>query len=214
MKYFATAPSPFIDLPDLGAAFRLREALSQIGSQCADGEEAVEMFEEEQELLVGGRQQVHELSKHARRAQMHARSLVFAVDSFVKMVEAMAADQAAPAAALTTALDGFTAAVPGAKDLRDSLHHIEDRARGLDRRGRTIVPAGAAPAGFAATAGSPPMYVGTNISDNRVFCTAGDGQTVELEVSEATVSLMAQCLQQVVDALAWKSSGTPWRIPS
>jgi hypothetical protein len=33
-------------------------------------------------------------------------------------------------------------------------------------------------------------------------------------VSEATVSLMAQCLQQVVDALAWKSSGTPWRIPS
>ncbi len=214
MRHFATAPSPFIDMADQGAAFRLRSAILMLGNQCADAEESVEMFDEEQQLLRSEPKDMPSVFKRARRGQMHARSLVFAVDNFIKMIEAMIKDQAAPAAALRTTLDSFIAAVPGATALRNSLHHIEDRARRIGSGGRTIAQTGGAPAGFSVPPGTQVMFIGSNISNDVIFCTAGNGQTVELEVSDNTVRLMAQTLQEVVDAFKWKSPSTPLRIPS
>lgn len=243
MKYFAAAPSPFIDMPNTDAAHRLFMSILQLGAQCADAEEAVEMFEESRQLerrqtaaqrerrraqaqapsgehAVELFEEMRQLArgdapdplKQTRRAQMHARSLVFAVDNFVKMLGSMASDVSAPGAVLRTVIEDFVALVPGAKALRDSLHHIEDRARGLNKKGKPIVTTDVS-YGPVRTSGPSIYFVGSNLVNNRIMCTADNGDLVDLEVSEVTVQTMVETLQKVINAFTWKPSPSPMQIP-
>src|ERR1041384_6891133 len=108
MKYFAVAPGFRVALPNNADAQQVYQAISLLGHQCADAEEAVEMFEEDRAVMLGQRHtdtsakygRADAIAKYSRRIHAHARTFVFAVDNFIKMIERLIEDSGAQATAL------------------------------------------------------------------------------------------------------------------
>lgn len=91
---------------------------------------------------------------------------------------------------------------PNLKGVRDSEQHREDRGRGLDRKGKplNLKPINnnmiSAPGGGILASG--------NLNGNRYGNTMEDGSYVEVEVSPASLRQAQECIQGIIDELAWR----------
>jgi hypothetical protein len=148
-----------------------------------------------------------EFDRASREQRMHARSFVFAVDNFIREL-AQLGQESAVAGAVTTALTQFNSDVPGVVDVRDSLHHQDERARGL-QRGKPIATQPISMPGIEVEPGAQAMFVGTNIIGNTVANTSSDGRLVQMEMSETTIEHMVKALQTVIDSIPWHSHPAP-----
>lgn len=208
-RFFAEAPSPFLGGPD---ASRMGRMLDMIASQCGDAELALELFTDAQHVVWAPRPPgrpppgVEEGRRRAGRLQrIYARSFVFSVDNFMSMAGVLAKDPAAPSV-VQSILESFDAAVPGVRDVRNSLHHVEDRVRGLKTGEKSIdikpvqTDTISDPQGVA-------MLVDANIEGTSVIATCADGEVKRVEISEATVKHMIDAPQKVIDGFEWIDVG-------
>jgi hypothetical protein len=92
---------------------------------------------------------------------------------------------------------GFTQAIPGLKDLRDSIIHAEDRLRELNRRGKPIVPQEVP--GMTQGGG---VFVFGMLHGRSLGWSLGDGSYAECEISEKNVAVAIQATRDVMIALA------------
>jgi hypothetical protein len=128
---------------------------------------------------------------------MHARSFVLSLRMVSVYLQALAEEAAAELPELNTIAQGFTQALPGLKDLRDSIIHAEDRLRGLNRRGKPIVPEEVP--GMAQGGG---VFVFGLLRGRSLGWTLGDGSSAECEVSEKNLAIAVQATRDVMIALA------------
>ena len=68
---------------------------------------------------------------------IHAKAFIYALDGVGKIMKVLAARGDAPAAA-DSAVQGFYDHFPTLVAVRDSTQHMEDRGRGLDRKGNPL----------------------------------------------------------------------------
>lgn len=131
---------------------------------------------------------------------IHAHTVVFALDNIGKTLEVLARIDGLPSG-VATAQDGYRTDLPDLVKVRDSAHHTEDRARGLDRKGRPLV---LQPVDNGVVS-APNGFVGlSNLFNNRLGYTASDGHYCEVEVSAQSVAAGQTAIQRVLDAFSWR----------
>ena len=127
--------------------------------------------------------------EYARRLPfLYAHLFVYALDSFGKILYVLSKEDGTPQA-IRVEYEGFVSALPHLKALRDSAHHIEARARALDRRGQPI---------------RVRALELSNLWGDKLAYTAEDGQLAEVPINETSARVASSALQRVIDAFDWE----------
>jgi hypothetical protein len=131
---------------------------------------------------------------------MYARAVVVALDRFAKTLAVFDKDIGRDAVA--AARKRLDEGVPGLRDTRNNIAHIEDRARGLKVGEKPIDLKPASTSMVQASGGGVLVVEGL---DGDTFCgTGASGQLVGVEVSRANLCLARDSLQDVLNAFSWK----------
>jgi hypothetical protein len=208
-ELYATAPGTFIAL-ESSVGWHLRSSIEIMANYFSDAHLAQILFEEAAARQRSAHAEFGQVYRRARReAFMYAREFVFACDYFVKEFKKMTEQKDAPSG-IAEELENSKTRIPEIVNLRNSLHHPEDRRRGEKRGGKkiTIQPINKYP--FKSEVG---FMIISSIIGSRIMGTAADGRLVEVDVSVATLHEMAQTLQHVIDALPWYTFHGPHRYP-
>lgn len=112
--------------------------------------------------------------------------------------------------AAAEAHDDLLAALPDLTKVRDTAHHHEDRARGLDRRGKPLDLKPIESGGIHAPGGA---IVLNNLNGTRYGCTVDDGRFVEVDVTAGSLWAVRNAIQKVLDSVPWHDSDHPRRSP-
>jgi hypothetical protein len=131
---------------------------------------------------------------------IHAHTVVYALDGIGKALDQLAGISGLPAG-VTAARDGYRAALPELVAVRDSAHHTENRAQGLDRRGQPLVLQPISNQMIEAPNGA---LVLSSLNGNKLAYTASDGYYKEAEISPKSVKAAQDAIQQTIDAFSWK----------
>lgn len=139
---------------------------------------------------------------HLRRAIfLYAQAFLFALDGVGNALKALGSAPWVPAAVMT-AHDDFYRLLPTLTGVRDTSHHLEDRARGRDRRGKALALKPVmnnmvnAPGGGVLIIGS--------LNGNRYGSTMEDGSYGEVEVSAQSLGVAQAAIQTSIDAFHWR----------
>lgn len=131
---------------------------------------------------------------------IYAKSFVFALDSIEKLLTTLSKSPVPTSAAV--AVERFTTTVPGVKHVRDTVHHTEDRVRGLDRHGRPIDLKPIENNFIKAPGG---VLVLNSLNGTRYGCTVEDGRYIEVDVTPATLLAARDAIQEVLNSVAWRN---------
>jgi hypothetical protein len=132
---------------------------------------------------------------------LYAKSFLYSMDSVGKTLTALAEIDGLPPAIIEQR-DAFYSALPTLTGVRDTSHHLEDRARGLDRRGQPLTLKPVVNPMISAPGGG--VLILNSLNNNRFGSTMNDGEFGEVEVSPATVAFAQAAIQGTLDALRWK----------
>lgn len=210
-KLFATSPCPFPGFPK-DDAFRVMTGMHALGSYVADARVAYDLFAQATSECAAAHKTMFERMGDwplAYRYQylcrvrgIHARAFVFALDGFARELEIISKDCTIGTIAAKQH-QALVAALPTVLDVRNSLHHEEDRRRGLRTGGKSIDPQPVNTGGIVVETGAKAMLIGTNIQGSKVGCTAANGHYLEVDVSVATIEIVVGALQALIDGIPW-----------
>lgn len=119
---------------------------------------------------------------------IYATSFIVSLNAISKLLEALK-KYLRPPNTVITFISEYESAFGHLKHIRDSMAHIEDRGRGVDKYQRRI------PTNF--------LILGAFI-ERRFGFTASDGKFYEIELSESTLSSAQQILQKIINAYGWE----------
>jgi len=208
-ELYATAPGLFVVLDTLVGS-RFGRSIDSMGNYFSDARLAQVLFEEADARFRSANDAFSQAFRRARREVfMYAREFVFALDSFVKELERMTGEEDAPSD-IGKEAENFKTRVPEVVNLRDSLHHQEDRLRG-EKKGKKIKIQPINKFNLKTEGGGP--LVLSSFFGSKFAVTAGDGRLVHVDISIATLHEVAQTLQRVIDALPWNPFHGPHRYP-
>jgi hypothetical protein len=140
---------------------------------------------------------------HMRRAVfLYAQAFLFALDGIGKTVTALGSAAWVPPAVLA-ARDDFYGKLPDLTGVRDTSHHLEDRARGRDRRGKPLAIKPVMNTAIHAPGGA---LILSNLNGNRYGSTMEDGSFGEIEVSAQSLELARLAIQTCIEAFTWRPS--------
>lgn len=140
---------------------------------------------------------------------MYAKSFVYALDCFEKILGLLAKVEGVPDE-LEAVHDDFLVDFKSLKSVRDSAHHPEDRIRGLKRKTKKIDIKAVDNGAIIAPAGG---ILAVNILiDNRIGGTAANGELSEVVVCRETVERLLYYLERINGVFTW--TGTERHFPS
>ena len=139
---------------------------------------------------------------------IYAKSFLHALDSIGKFLTVFSKD-IPTVPAVSDAKKRFDENFKTLKGVRDSVQHIEDRGRGLDKRSQ---PLAQKPVDNGMIRSARGALILNNLSNNRYGCTMEDGYFGEVEVSNESLVFARDCIQVVIDAFQWH--GTAQHYPS
>jgi hypothetical protein len=182
----------------------VRTVMTQLATlECslADAAVALDLFEKSRAIpVLPGSDQANASDMpygYTRRLPfIFAHTVVYALDAISKTIGVLAKTSGLPNSDIQKAYDDFKAALPNLLLVRNSAHHVEDRARGL---GKGQVPL------------QTPFLSISNLIDNRLNYTVEDGSQGEVEITKNSVEVAQQAIQQTFNALSW--SGPSWDAP-
>lgn len=138
---------------------------------------------------------------HLRRAIfLDAQAFLFALDGIGKALTALGSAAWVPAA-VTTARDDFYRSLPTLTGVRDTSHHLEDRARGRNRRGKPLAIKPVVNNAINAPGGA---LILDNLNGNQYGSTMEDGSFGEVEVSVQSLDVARSAIQSCIDAFSWR----------
>ena len=141
---------------------------------------------------------------YARRAVfIHAQSFVSSLAVLQRSLLALAKYDFEPAVAsrIKEAVDDFGLALPGLKDVRDSVAHVEERVRS-EARGKKITTQPISNSLIHAPGGGAMVVIALN--NQHYGGTIADGTYAEVEVADATTEVARAAVQAVFAALPWR----------
>ncbi|TDL43819.1 hypothetical protein [Microbacterium oleivorans] len=139
-----------------------------------------------------------------REVFVHARTFVFALDSIEKALRVIARLPGVPSG-VQNAESLWTKAFPDLKRIRDSAHHMEDRARG---RGRWEKPLDLKPieSDFVAGGAATVLSLGSLV-DTKYMVTVDPGDLAGIEITLDTLLTAHQVVQATLDSFEWIGQG-------
>ena len=102
-------------------------------------------------------------------------------------------------------------AFPDLIAVRNSLHHVEDRAIGQSR-GKDIKLAPLNEHWFKSVDGAATALIGLALTDDEVGCTKADGEYGKVKINIATLQFVQSIFQQAINNLQW--TGFPTHSPN
>jgi hypothetical protein len=131
---------------------------------------------------------------------IHAHTVLYALDGVSKALGVLAKMSDLPEG-VAAASEAFAEALPAVVQIRNSAHHVEDRARakGPNERAINLQPIDN---NMIKSAGG--ALVLSSLNNNRLGYTLADGYYDEVEISESSVDAARQAVQTVLDALDWR----------
>lgn len=204
-------PGLFIVHPDPLVASAWRSRLNLLGEQFLDACIALSLFEEAsiqadqmslscKSELEYVRRNVKTMRVMIRLPWMHARSFLFALDNFGKMLKVLADEQDVPSQ-LSQVADSYKKAFPDLVEVRNSAHHPEDRERGM---GRNEQPIKAQPVMNGIVHAPHGGVMVSGVVGSKMTMTMADGRAGEIEVSRNTIQIVDSIMQQAINCFAWK----------
>jgi hypothetical protein len=142
-----------------------------------------------------------------RKVFLHAHLFVFALDGFVRTLGVLADTPGAPDVVAAGAA-GLRKALPHLKGVRDSAAHLENRGRGLNKRGQ---PLDLKPIDNWLVKASGGVLGLSILNRSKLGYTTEAGEYGEIDVSPVTLSLVRDTFQQIINAFPWR--GTTRTIP-
>jgi hypothetical protein len=133
---------------------------------------------------------------------MHARSFLYALDTFHELVKKLEAQPSSPSG-IANILAAFAQHFPGLRDVRNSAHHVEDRVLGLGTRGRPIDIK--AINDYSIDAPAKSLLLTDFLSGNNYGGTAADGTVKTVEVSATSMSTLQGLFQQLLSYFNWRN---------
>lgn len=137
-----------------------------------------------------------------RKVFLHAHSFVFSLDCFRRTLQVLADTPGTPQAVATVAA-GLREALPHLKGVRDSAAHLEDRGRGLGKRGQPLDFKPVHNSLFKLPAGVLGL---SNLNGSKLGYTTETGEYGEIDVSVATLSLVRDAFQEIINVFPWRGS--------
>lgn len=137
-----------------------------------------------------------------RKVFLHAHSFVFALDCFRRTLQILADTPGTPHAVATVAAS-LRDALPHLKGVRDSAAHLEDRGRGLGKRGQPLDFKPVHNSLFKMPAGVLGL---SNLNGSKLGYTTETGEYGEIDVSVATLSVMCDAFQEIINTFPWRGS--------
>lgn len=125
---------------------------------------------------------------------IHARTFVFAVDSFGKFLDELTKYEQVPEE-IVIHQERFNELLPSVRKIRNSAQHIEDRLRRYGswqdkRNGKKMEVDG--------------FFGLSNLAGNRLGYTIDDGTYQEIEISESTFKILLDTMNNILPLFKWK----------
>ncbi|HDS1696334.1 MULTISPECIES: hypothetical protein [unclassified Pseudomonas] len=140
----------------------------------------------------------------------YAKAFLYALDGYAKMVDALAKDLNSQD--LKNIYDDFTTVkFPNLIQVRNSAHHVEDRARMLKAGNKPIVPQPFNGGGIFGGMQGVNVYVVDSLFGNKYTASLADGTVGEVEVSPKSLHLFAESLHTALLTFQWE--GDPKVLP-
>ena len=134
---------------------------------------------------------------------LYARAFLYALDAFDKFVGALCAEPGIPTAILSLK-DKIGTEFPDLRGVRNSAHHLEDRARGLGTGGK---PIDLKPVNNVLASGDNVRLLAMNcLLGNKYGATMADGHYGEIDVSPESLQKLQTILQAILEAFNWSGS--------
>lgn len=172
-------PSSWIGHSDGNWAFQTTMLLDAILDALAEAQLALDLFQ--------GASGEDIPSADARLRRLYAKSFVYALDDASQLVWVLKEDKQLPDTARAQG-ERFRSSFPTLRDLRNSLHHIEDRLRGRGRDNKPI---------------SASLLVISSLRDNNLGATTDKGSYVEMEISEAPLLRAFAVVKDLIWCFEW-----------
>lgn len=176
-------PGPWIEHPDRNWAFRTRMLLDAILDELDEAQLVLRLFQE----ASGG----DPLSGDFRLRRLYAKSFVYALDATSQFIGVLKSDKQLPVTARAQC-ERFLSEFGMLRDLRNSLHHIEDRLRGFGRDGKNIPTS---------------LLVLSSFRDNNFGATSARGGYVEIEVSDSILLRAFAIVEDLIWCFDWLGAG-------
>lgn len=135
-----------------------------------------------------------------RTVFMHARTFLYALDSIAKALGVLGKMTGVPAG-VADALRDWDAMFPTVKAVRDSAHHMEDRARGL---GRGEKPLNLKPMNNHIVSGGGTALILDSLFNSRYGTTTASGDFEEIDVTADSLAAAQRVVQSALDAFTWR----------
>lgn len=131
---------------------------------------------------------------------LYAHAFLYALDSFGKILAVTVAEIPNPPPAIIDSEQRFQREFPGLKGVRDSAHHIEDRGRGVDRRGKPLQLKPIDTRIIKAPGGALML---SNLTGDKLGYTAEDGTLAEVSIDGGRTGVLAEIFRAVIAAFPW-----------
>ena len=143
-----------------------------------------------------------------REMALHARSVVYGIDRVWKTLEVLAKSPVPSDA--KKARDELKAHLPHLIGVRDTAHHQEDRALGVDRKGKPLATPPIDSPLVRAPGGGVIML--DSFNGDRYTCTLEDGSLGEVPINLESLMAVQKAVQRTLDSMKW--TGLPIHYPS
>ncbi|MGV2985908.1 hypothetical protein ACNPNP_19630 [Microbacterium sp. AGC85] len=137
----------------------------------------------------------------SRFAFIHAHTFLYSLDAIAKSLGVLAKRTDSPSG-VATALDDWNRIFPTVKAIRDSAHHMEDRARGLGRREKPLNLQPIDNQLVSAPGGG--VLINSSLMNNRFGTTTESGHYEEVEVDVNSLAAAQAVVQKTIDAFDWR----------
>jgi hypothetical protein len=196
------------------AAFRARTLLSLGETHLIDSALALPMFElarnallrrhiavENTDPVVDTRGLASLPPQYLHRLPfVHAHTILYGLDGISRALQRLASTDGAPSG-LTRIANDFASDFPELKFVRDSSHHLEDRALGLDQRGKPLDLKPITSGPIQSTTGG--VLALDNLEDESLCFTGVDGNYHRVAMSSSSLRKAQSSVQDAINQFDW-----------
>ncbi len=179
-------PGLWIDHQDRDWAFQMRILLNEVLDQINEAALVLDLYQASIDSM-----RAQPVTAPSNLSHLYARCFVYALDTVRQLLKVIRDDPQLPSSAHNHC-DTFLAEYENIRNLRNSLHHIEDRLRCLGPGGSRI---------------SAPLLLLGCFRNDHFGCTAADGTYAEIELSQATLRRAGTIIEDLIGSFTWLGPG-------
>ena len=194
-------PGTFLDLADNKTASEVYMLINTMNGQLNDAALVLSCYQKEKNRFIKIIQaqpeaNINKIHHYSQFTHIYANYFVYALAIFGNCLNAIANDYKLPRN-VHQLRDNYKKKSPTLWNIRNSLMHIEDRARALGRTGKKGKKAKMQIKGNLLILGA------LLFSNDRLECTIANGSRQQIEISKETLKIAEGTLQDLINSLPW-----------